>query len=111
VWSLVFFNGCRTAGEIPGFTQMIGWAEEFMRAGAGAFIGSLWAVRSSSARTFAERFYSALVRDGESLGVASWQARQAIEADEGDPTWLAYTVYGNPSASVMGPHPRPRNSR
>ena len=98
---LVFFNGCRTAGEIPGFTQMIGWAEEFMGAGAGAFIGSLWAVRSTSARTFAEKFYNALVCERQSLGVASLQARRAILADEGDPTWLAYAVYGNPSASVM----------
>jgi hypothetical protein len=102
---LVFFNGCRTAGEIPGFTQMIGWAKEFMGAGAGAFIGSLWAVRSTSALTFAEAFYSALVRDGDSLGVAALRARQAIRRDEGDPTWLAYTIYGNPSASVMhDPH-------
>jgi hypothetical protein len=103
---LIFFNGCRTAGEIPGFTQLTGWAKEFMGAGAGAFIGSLWAVRSTSARTFAEEFYNALVRDEESLGVASLRARQAITADEGDPTWLAYTVYGNPSASVIH-NPRP----
>ncbi len=98
---LVFLNGCRTAGEIPGFTQMIGWASEFMGAGAGAFIGSLWAVRSAAARTFAAEFYRALVRDGETLGIASLRARRAISADEGDPTWLAYTVYGNPAASVM----------
>lgn len=96
---LVFLNGCRTAAEIPGFTQMNGWAQEFMGAGAAAFIGSLWAVRSSSARMFAEEFYRALVRGQQPLGAASLQARQAIAADEGDPTWLAYTVYGNPSAS------------
>ena len=103
---LVFFNGCRTAGEIPGFTQLIGWAKEFMGAGAGAFIGSLWAVRSASARTFAEEFYHALACDGDSLGAASLRARQAIAADEGDPTWLAYAVYGNPSASLTH-DPRP----
>ncbi len=109
---LVFLNGCRTAGEIPGFTHLVGWAKEFMGAGAGAFIGSLWAVRSSSARTFAEQFYHALVREGESLGIASLRARQAIAGDEGDPTWLAYTVYGNPAASVAhNPPPIPRNSQ
>jgi CHAT domain len=97
---LVFFNGCRTAGEIPGFTQMNGWAQEFMGAGAAAFIGSLWAVRSSSAAMFAEEFYRALIRDRQPLGVASQHARQLIAADESDPTWLAYTVYGNPSATV-----------
>jgi hypothetical protein len=98
---LVFLNGCRTAGEVAGLTKMNGWAEKFMGAGAGAFIGSLWAVRSSSAKLFAEEFYRALVHDGHPLGVASLRARRAIAADEGDPTWLAYTVYGNPSASVQ----------
>lgn len=97
---LVFFNGCRTAGEIPGFAQMNGWATEFMGAGAAAFIGSLWAVRSSPARTFAEELYRALVRDRQTLGIASLKARQAVAADESDPTWLAYAIYGNPSASV-----------
>jgi hypothetical protein len=99
---LVFFNGCRTAGEVPGFTEMNGWATEFMGAGAAAFVGSLWAVRSNSAKTFAEEFYRALVRDQQPLGAASLRARQAIAADESDPTWLAYTVYGNPAASVQG---------
>jgi hypothetical protein len=97
---LVFLNGCRTAGEIAGFSQMNGWAEKFMGAGAGAFIGSLWAVRSSSAKVFAEEFYRELVTRKQPLGTASLRARQAIAADGGDPTWLAYTVYGNPSAVV-----------
>jgi len=97
---LVFFNACRTAGEIPGLFQLMGWARQFMGAGAGAFIGSLWAVRSSSAKVFAEAFYGALIGDGLPLGAASLRARQAIFADSDDPTWLAYTVYGNPAASV-----------
>ncbi len=80
--------------------QMMGWARQFMGAGAGAFIGSLWAVRSGSAKIFADAFYHGLVTEGASLGVASLHARQAIAADSGDPTWLAYTVYGNPSATI-----------
>jgi hypothetical protein len=97
---LVFFNACRTAGEVPGLIQMMGWARQFMAAGAGAFVGSLWAVRSDSAMTFADTFYRALVHEGEPLGAASRLARQAIAADGGDPTWLAYTIYGNPSATI-----------
>jgi CHAT domain len=95
---LIFLNACRTAGEIEGLTNTIGWAKEFMKAGAGAFLGSLWAVRSSAARAFAEAFYRAFADEGLSLGVASLKARQAIASDGGDPTWLAYSVYGNPSA-------------
>lgn len=97
---LVFLNACRTAGDIAGLMQLVGWARQFMGAGAGAFIGSLWAVRSSSAKTFAEAFYRAMISDGMSLGAASLRARQEISGDPGDPTWLAYTVYGNPSAAV-----------
>lgn len=97
---LVFFNACRTAGEIPGLVQMMGWAKQFMGAGAGAFLGSLWAVRSSSARVFAEAFYQALIIERMPLGAASLQARRAIADDGGDPTWLAYTVYGNPAATI-----------
>jgi CHAT domain-containing protein len=109
---LVFFNGCRTASEIPGFAHMNGWATEFMGAGAAAFIGSLWAVRSGPARVFAEEFYRALVRDRQPLGAASLQARKAIAADGSDPTWLAYAVYGNPSASVETVHaPSARTAR
>jgi hypothetical protein len=97
---LVFLNACRTAGDIPGLIQLMGWARQFMGAGAGAFIGSLWAVRSSSAKTFAEAFYRAMVKDRIPLGAASLHARRAISSDPGDPTWLAYTIYGNPSASI-----------
>ena len=97
---LVFINACRTAGEIPGLMTMMGWAKQFMGAGAGAFVGSLWAIRSSSARSFADAFYRALVVDGQPLGAASHQARRAIAEDEGDPTWLAYTIYGNPAATI-----------
>jgi CHAT domain-containing protein len=95
---LVFFNACRSAGEAAWLSEMAGWAKQFINAGAGAFIGSLWAVRSSTARTFAETFYQAFVRDGEPLGAASLHARHAIADEDGDPTWLAYTVYGNPAA-------------
>jgi hypothetical protein len=41
-----------------------------------------------------------LVTEEKTLGIASLQARQAIAEDNGDPSWLAYTVYGNPSATI-----------
>jgi hypothetical protein len=97
---LVFFNACRTAGQIPGMLKMMGWAQQFMAAGAGAFLGSLWAVRSSSAREFADAFYDSFVSRRLPLGEASLAARRHIAAQDGDPSWLAYTVYGNPSATL-----------
>jgi CHAT domain-containing protein len=100
VGPLVFLNACRTAGEAPWLAETMGWAKQFMRAGAGAFVGSLWAVRSSAARTFAEAFYDALVTQGLALGTASLRARQSIADEAGDPTWLAYAIYGHPAAAV-----------
>ena len=45
-------------------------------------------------------FYDALLSGRQPLGQASMTARRAVMAEEDDPTWLAYTVYGNPAASV-----------
>ncbi|MEU9167686.1 CHAT domain-containing protein [Streptomyces sp. NPDC048420] len=97
---LVFFNACRSAGQIDWFNCALGWAEQFMQAGAGAFVGTLWPVRSHSAMEFAGKFYDELLSSGQSLGQASLAARGAIQDRGGDPTWLAYTVYGSPAATA-----------
>ena len=94
---LVFLNACRSAGAVPEFTRMMGWAQQFMAAGAGAFVGTLWPVRSETAADFAQRFYSGLW-EGRTLGEAAHHARRTTTRDHLDPTWLAYTVYGDPSA-------------
>jgi hypothetical protein len=49
---------------------------------------------------FATTFYDALLTEGLPIGQASMAGRRAVMADEGDPTWLAYTVYGNPAAAM-----------
>lgn len=93
---LIFINACRSAGTSAEYTRMMGWASQFMAAGAGAFIGTLWPVRSSQASLFAEAFYSYLMA-GDGFGQAILAARQAAK-DDADPTWLAYTAYGDPAA-------------
>ncbi|MFJ9833572.1 CHAT domain-containing protein [Streptomyces sp. NPDC101169] len=103
---LVFVNACRAAGAVPQYTRMLGWAQQFMGAGAGAFVGTLWAVRSDSAQRFAEAFYASLSA-GEPLGTAVHRARSHAGHDETDPTWLAYTVYGDPTAIVSTSVPAP----
>ncbi|MFF4403188.1 CHAT domain-containing protein [Streptomyces sp. NPDC001404] len=98
---LVFFNACRSAGQIDWFSSSLGWAPQFLRAGAGAFVGSLWPVRSDSALAFADFFYGSLVHLRATLGEASLMARRAVRDHAGgDPTWLAYAVYGSPAARV-----------
>lgn len=98
---LIFLNACRTAGTVTEYHRMTGWAQQFMAAGAGAFVGTLWPVRGDSASTFAQTFYRYL-REGDSLGQAALFARRAAVRDGPDPTWLAYTVYGDPHAVGEG---------
>jgi hypothetical protein len=96
---LVFINACRSAGASPGLHELDGWASKFLQAGAAAFIGSLWAIRDAAAGEFASVLYDHL-RYQFPLGRAVMAARAAAALGAGDPTWLAYAVYGDPRASV-----------
>ena len=99
----VFMNACRSAGLSATYNRLDGWASKFLEAGAGAFIGSLWAVSDGAAREFAEEFYGQF-RAGLTLGEAVNRARRVAASQAGDPSWLAYAVYGNSRATVGG-HP------
>jgi CHAT domain-containing protein len=96
---IVFINACRSAGANATYTQLDGWARKFLEAGAGAFVGSLWAVRDSTAREFASELYRQL-QAGSQLGTAAMQARRVAASEPGDSTWLAYAVYGDPRAAI-----------
>jgi CHAT domain-containing protein len=100
---LVFLNACHTGETGFSLTRMGGWAERFVRAGASAFVGSLWEVNDELAAQFAIQFYSQLLT-GQTLGDAFHTARAHIRAlDEANPTWLAYTLYADPNGKVEGP--------
>ncbi|MBS1727396.1 MAG: CHAT domain-containing protein [Armatimonadetes bacterium] len=94
---LVVMNSCTSAGKSPLFTEMSSWSDRYVAGGAGAFLGSLWEVRDSAASKFGLKFHSELCA-GRNLGEAMSAARNTL--DPGDPTRLAYTLYGNPLATV-----------
>ena len=96
---LVFLNACRTDGQAPLYTTVEGWASSFLRAGAGAFIGSLWEVSDASASIYAQAFYQAAL-GGHTLGESARRARETIRDNPGDPTWLAYALYCDPAATI-----------
>jgi CHAT domain-containing protein len=98
----IFINACRSAGLAPTYNRLDGWASKFLEAGAGAFIGSLWAVSDGTAREFAQDLYGQL-KTGSPLGIALMHARGQAATHADDPTWLAYTVYGDPRAKVTPP--------
>lgn len=96
---LVFLNACQIGRSAFGLTDIGGFASQFLKAGAAAFIGSYWSVFDDAALEFAKVFYANLLA-GETIGEASKAARTAINTG-GDPTWLAYTVYADPLATVV----------
>lgn len=93
---LVFMNACTSAGTALLMTELSGWAQEFLRCGAGAYVGSLWEVRDSTSREFAEAFYDKF-SNGGSLGESMRVARQSLKPE--DPTRYAYSLYGNPQGA------------
>lgn len=97
---LIFMNACSTAQLGGRYTEMTGWASKFIQAGASAFVGSQWEVRDAAAPVFAEAFYGAVVTERKTLGEALQIARAAVRETEGDPSWLAYSLYGNARAKV-----------
>ena len=97
---LVFLNACHTGETGFSLTGMGGWAARFVRAGASAFVGSLWEVNDELAAQFAIQFYSQLLT-GQTLGNAFHAARAHIRAlDDANSTWLAYTLYADPNGRV-----------
>ena len=95
---VVFINACQVGRGGMGLTGIGGWARRFVQAGAGAFIGAYWSVYDDAAFEFSKEVYGRLL-DGMPIGDAVKEARAAVRAG-GDPTWLAYTVFADPLASV-----------
>ena len=90
---LVFLNACQIGRSAMSLTGIGGWAHQFLRAGA------YWSIYDDAAHNFATAFYSRLLA-GMPIGKAAQEARLAIKL-QGDPTWLAYTVFADPLATMQ----------
>lgn len=100
---IIFLNACHSGEAGYGLIRLDGWAHRFVRAGARAFIGTLWEVHDELATRFAIEFYIRLLGKGDhkkmTLGQAFRDARLVVKAqDPANPTWLAYVLYGNPNS-------------
>lgn len=95
----VFLNACQSGMMGMSLTDIGGWAKQFLAAGAGAFVGAYWSIQDQSAYEFARAFYDQLLL-GKPVGEAAHEARAAIKLS-GDPTWLAYTVFADPLATLQ----------
>ena len=82
-------------------TDIGGWATQFLRADAAAFIGAYWSIYDEAAFDFAQSFYNHLL-SGMPIGRAAQNARVTVKKNhKGNPTWLAYTVFADPLARWM----------
>lgn len=97
---LVLLNACHTGRQDFALIGLGGWTQQFVRAGASAFIGTQWEAHDALAAEFAVALYEALW-SGQTLGQAAHAARQAVKRlDATNPTWLAYAVYGHPGLQI-----------
>jgi len=99
---IIFLNACGSASGVGRQTLFDHWAKSFIRRGAGAFIGSLWNIRSATANRFGIEVYRS-IKAGEAatLGEAVDLARRRSVRDPSDPTRLAYALYGDDSAQMI----------
>jgi hypothetical protein len=93
-----FFNACDTgrSSRIAGFAQ--GWGPALLNSGASGFIGGMWPLPDASAADFSAAFYATLsrrLRDGPVHLADVLREVRARFHETGDPTYLAYTYYGN----------------
>ena len=96
---IVVLNACQAGRLGYRLTGLGGFAQAFVKGGAGAFIGTQWSVGDAPARMFTETFYRQLLA-GATVADATVAARERARAD-GDATWLAYTVYAHPHARLV----------
>ncbi|MDH3769107.1 MAG: CHAT domain-containing protein, partial [Gammaproteobacteria bacterium] len=100
--ALVFFNSCQS-GRVGGLTQKaataternIGLAEAFLRGGVANYVGTHWWVGDEAAPFFMKEFYGALLQ-GESIGTAVSNGRQAVRHQAKSLDWADFIHYGNP---------------
>lgn len=100
--ALVFLNACSSSAasfSVAGLTTF-GW--EFRKAGAAVCLATLAPVTTKMAIRFATAFFDAHFQEGHPVPEAVLAARRHC-ADDSDPTWLLYTVYGELSEPAPAP--------
>ncbi|MDQ7878250.1 CHAT domain-containing protein [Microbacterium sp. QXD-8] len=96
----VFLSACDVGRLRSGATGLGGFAEVFLRGGAGVFIGCSWAVRDDVTALFVRTFYAQTLGEGATVGEAVLAARRAAR-EAGDLTSLAFTVFADPRAKLV----------
>ena len=99
-----FFNACDTGRSqmLGGFVQ--GWGPAVLAGGASGFIGGMWPLSDRAAAAFSGDFYGGIttrLKDGPVYLAEVLQGVRKRFYETGDPTYLAYTFYGNANLQVV----------
>ncbi|WP_352951042.1 CHAT domain-containing protein [Mesorhizobium sp. M1148] len=100
-----FFNACDTGRSqmLGGFVQ--GWGPAVLAGGASGFIGGMWPLTDRAAAAFSTDFYGGIstrIKDGPVYLAEILQDVRREFYRTGDPTYLAYTFYGNANLRIVG---------
>jgi CHAT domain-containing protein len=95
---LVFLNACQVGQGEEMLGDYAGLAAAFLSGGAQAVVAPLWKVDDEVARTFAEGFYAAVLRDG--MAPAEYLRRQRLSVRDEAGSILAYLFFGHPLMRV-----------
>lgn len=114
-YPLVFLNICNGARQAWTLSRVDGWIERFMDLGCGAILAPQTTISDRLAFQFSTLFYKNLLR-GTTIARATRNARRSLrKLAPGDPTWLAYALYGQPTARLawrtLSPKILPRSWR
>jgi hypothetical protein len=93
------FNACHVGREGWSLNRLDGWAQQLLSSGAGVFLAPMWPVSDVRALDFSRALYMELLA-GRTIAEAVRQARLAARRD-GDPSWLAYSLYAHPNARLV----------
>ena len=96
---IVIANACQTGQMGLSFgDEAWGLPIAFLEAGVFAYIGCHWSVGDLTAEKFTQTLYEKL-NEGKPLDKAVQLAR-VVAREEGDPSWLAYTLYAPANTSI-----------
>ena len=98
---LVVLSACETSrGRLLPGEGVLGPAQAFLQAGAGAVVASYWRVDDVTTSKFMQQFYKYLL--AERLPAATALRRAQIEAAEtaSSHDWAAFSLYGWPDSSI-----------
>jgi CHAT domain-containing protein len=99
--NLVVLSACETSrGRLLPGEGVLGPAQAFLQAGAGAVIASYWRVDDQATSAFMQRFYKYLLSERLPAATALRRAQMEEAEASGSYDWAAFSLYGWPDSSI-----------